>query len=109
MSFTLILASLLTPPHTTRWIKSQLSGQAQWVMVNGLYSTWRSPRVCKGLCCHQSCSTTLSVTWRRQWECTVIKFTEDIEWGKLLNTVKGNAATPWDLDERNRLMGSLYN
>lgn len=65
MSFTLTLTSLLTPSCTTRWIKSQLSGQAQWVMVNGLYSILRSSRVCRDLYCDQSCSTTLSVTWRR--------------------------------------------
>lgn len=100
MSFTLTLASFLTPSCTTRWIKSQLSGQAQWLLFNGLNSTRKSPRVCKGLYCDQSCSTTSSMTWKRQWECTVVKFTEDIEQGKLLNTVTGNAATQWDLDRQ---------
>lgn len=40
------------------------------------------------------------MTWRSQWECRVIKFTEDTELGKLLNTVRGNAATQWDLDRQ---------
>lgn len=30
----------------------------------------------------------------------VVKFTEDIEQGKLLSTVTGNAATQWDLDRQ---------
>lgn len=42
-------------------IKSQLSGQTQWAMVNGFCSARRSPRDCKGLYCDQSCSTTTSI------------------------------------------------
>lgn len=46
MSFTLTSASLLTPTCISSQIKSHLSGQAWWIVVNGLYSTQRVPRVC---------------------------------------------------------------
>lgn len=42
MLFNLILDSLLTPSCTIRWVKSHLSGQAHWVVVNGLYCPQRS-------------------------------------------------------------------
>lgn len=38
----------------------------------------------------------------------VIKFTEDIELGKLLNTVQGNAATQWDPDRQEEWANGNY-
>lgn len=59
-------------------VKSQLSSQTQWAMVNGLYSTQRSSRDYKGLYCDQSCSTTISIPGGSSGSAqSVIRFTED--------------------------------
>lgn len=42
MLFNLILTSHLTPSCTSRWVKNRLSGQAHWVVLNGLYCPQRS-------------------------------------------------------------------
>lgn len=80
-------------------IKSQLSGQTQWAMVNGLYSAQRSPRDCQGLYCDQLCSTTLSVPGGSSGSAQSLDL-QKTELEKMLNVVKGNAATQWDLGKQ---------
>ncbi|GAB0182940.1 mitochondrial enolase superfamily member 1 [Grus japonensis] len=72
---------------TTRWIRNQLDGRTQRVVVNGSMSKWRS---------------LMSGVPQGGTECTVSKFADDTKLGGVVDTLEGRDAIQRDRDRLER-------